>query len=90
MILVLVPRFEGYVSLVKKWSEVEDVVEATEAVCARRADNSRVSRLTYVDFVRYVMLASLRSLQCSPALSLAQGVARLRSKAVDGESDLPP
>lgn len=30
----------------KKWSDVDDVVEATDAVWARRADNSRVSRLT--------------------------------------------
>lgn len=33
--------------LVVKRSEVDDVVEATEAVCALRADSSRVSRFTY-------------------------------------------
>jgi len=30
----------------KKWSDAEEVVEATEAVWARRAESSRVSRLT--------------------------------------------
>lgn len=30
----------------KKWSDVEEVVDATEAVCARRAESSRVRRFT--------------------------------------------
>ena len=46
MIVVPVPTFEVYESLVKKWSEVEEVVDATDAVCARSADSSRVKRLT--------------------------------------------
>jgi hypothetical protein len=47
MIVLLVPMFADNGSLVKKWSEVDDVVEATDAVCARSADSSRVRRLTY-------------------------------------------
>lgn len=47
MIVVAVPVVDVYGSLEeKKWSEVEEVVEATDAVCARRADSSRVRRLT--------------------------------------------
>lgn len=30
----------------KKWSDVLEVVEATDAVCALRAESSRVRRLT--------------------------------------------
>lgn len=36
------------VDVVVKRSEVEEVVDATEAVWARRADSSRVRRLTCV------------------------------------------
>lgn len=38
--------------MVVKRSEVEDVVEATEAVWARRAESSRVRRFTWIVFVR--------------------------------------
>lgn len=37
--------------VVVKRSEVEDVVEATEAVWARRAESSRVRRFTWTTFV---------------------------------------
>jgi hypothetical protein len=46
MMVVLVPVVV-YGSLdEKKWSDVEEAVDATEAVCARRADSSRVRRFT--------------------------------------------
>lgn len=48
MIVVDVPVVDKYGSLPeKKWlSEVEEVVDATDAVWARKADSSRVRRLT--------------------------------------------
>lgn len=53
-------------SLMKKWSEVEEVVDATEAVCARKADSSLVNLLT-------MFSCSFSSSRCKSAALTGRG-----------------
>ena len=53
-------------SLVKKWSEVDEVVDATDAVCARNADSSLVSLLT-------MFSCSFSCSRCSSAALIGRG-----------------